>query len=57
MKSPACNQEVLLSIWAWKNEKLAQKGGYRLKKNVRNQKKCLSSFFTLLSVFQELQES
>ena len=53
MKSPVCNQELLLSIWAWKNENLAQKGGYRLKKNVRNQKQCLSSFFTLLSVFQE----
>lgn len=25
MKSPACNQEVLLPIWAWKNENLAQK--------------------------------
>lgn len=25
MKSPACNQEVLLSIWALKNENLAQK--------------------------------
>ena len=53
MKNPACYQEVLLSIWAWKNENLAPKGGFRLKKNVRNQKQCLSSFFTLLSVFQE----